>query len=33
MKKMQEKPFQVTFVTPTRVALVHELSGHDYSRM
>ena len=33
MKKKREKPFQVTFVTPTRMAMVHKPSGHDYSKM
>ena len=33
MKKKREKPFQVTFVTPTCMALVHEPLGHDYSWM
>ena len=32
MKKKQEKPFQVTFVIPTRMASVHEPLGHDYNQ-
>ena len=32
-EKEAGKAFSSYFVTPTRVALVHELLGHDYSRM
>ena len=33
MKEKWEKPFQITFVTPTSVASVYEPSSHDYSQM
>ena len=29
-KKESKKSFQVTFVTPTRMASIHDLSDHDY---